>query len=223
MKLVQCWDDGVTSDIRLTALLRRHGARATFNLNAGLHTPDRRFGWRHQDTEVWRLGHGELREVYDGFVIANHALTHPHLDQLPIDAARHDIHEGRARLQDLFDQPVPGFAYPFGTFNDEVAQAVADAGHAYARTTANAAAGVDTRRPMAVEPTCHFLAPDFWQRFERARPTGAFWFWGHSYELVSEPMWAAFEASLARLCAENGARWCDPADLFDGADSCAAA
>jgi hypothetical protein len=30
MKLMQCWDDGVTTDVRLVALLRRHGARATF-------------------------------------------------------------------------------------------------------------------------------------------------------------------------------------------------
>ena len=37
MKLVQCWDDGVTTDVRLVTLLRRHRVRATFNLNAGLH------------------------------------------------------------------------------------------------------------------------------------------------------------------------------------------
>ena len=67
MKLVQCWDDGVTTDVRLVSLLRRHGARATFNLNAGLHPQDRQFGWSHADTEVWRLGLGELREVYDGW------------------------------------------------------------------------------------------------------------------------------------------------------------
>ena len=39
MKLMQCWDDGVSTDVRLVSLLRRHGARATFNLNAGLHAP----------------------------------------------------------------------------------------------------------------------------------------------------------------------------------------
>lgn len=69
MKLVQCWDDGVTTDVRLVSLLR-HGAGATFNLNAGLHRQARQFGWRHADSEVWRLGLGELRKVYDGFGIA---------------------------------------------------------------------------------------------------------------------------------------------------------
>ncbi len=216
MKLVQCWDDGVTTDVRLVSLLRRHGARATFNLNAGLHRHKRQFGWRHGDTEVWRLAGGELREVYDGFSIANHTLTHPHLDQLPIDAARREIGEGRTRLQALFDQDVSGFVYPFGTFDEAVAQAVRDAGHVYARTTRAAESGVGTSDAMAAAPSCHFLAPDFWQRLDRARPSGVFWFWGHSYELVDDAMWAAFEASLARLCAEPGTQWCDPTDLFDG-------
>ncbi len=216
MKLVQCWDDGVTTDVRLVSLLRRQGARATFNLNAGLHEQERRFGWRHRDTEVWRLGRAELCAVYDGFCIANHTLTHPRLDRLPIDLARREISEGRARLQDLFDQSVSGFAYPFGAFDADVAQAVRDAGHEYARTTGAADAGVGTHDPMAVSPSCHFLAPDFWQRLDRARPGGVFWFWGHSYELVNEMMWTAFEASLARLCAEPGAQWCDPIDLFAG-------
>jgi peptidoglycan/xylan/chitin deacetylase (PgdA/CDA1 family) len=217
MKLVQCWDDGVTTDVRIVSLLRRHGARATFNLNAGLHERKRQFGWRHRDTEVWRLAHGELREVYEGFSIANHTLTHPHLDQLPIGAARREICEGRARLQALFDQPVIGFVYPFGTFDDAVAQAVRDAGHVYARTTRAAESGIGTNDAMAAAPSCHFLAPDFWQRLDRARTSGVFWFWGHSYELVDEAMWTAFEASLARLCAEPGVQWCDPTDLFNGA------
>ena len=215
MKIAQCWDDGVTTDLRLVSLLRRHGARATFNLNAGLHARGREFGWWHRDTEVWRLGLDELREVYQGFGIANHTLTHPWLDRLPIEQARREIRDGRARLQALFDQPVRGFAYPFGAFDEAVAQEVRDAGHAYARTTRAAADGVEVRDPMAAAPSCHFLASDFWQCFERARPSGVFWFWGHSYELVDEGMWTAFEASLARLCAEPGVQWCEPTELFD--------
>jgi peptidoglycan/xylan/chitin deacetylase (PgdA/CDA1 family) len=141
MKLMQCWDDGVTSDVRLVSLLRRYGAHATFNLNAGLHARERQFGWHHQGTEVWRLGRDELRQVYAGFNVANHSLTHPHPEQLPIESARREIQEGRAHLQDLFDQPVSGFVYPFGSFDDGVRQAVRDAGHIYARTTRAAGAG----------------------------------------------------------------------------------
>ena len=72
MVVVQCWDDGVTTDVRLVDILRRHGAKATFNLNAGLHDRHRQFGWIHQGTEVSRLGCDEMKEVYQGFMIANH-------------------------------------------------------------------------------------------------------------------------------------------------------
>jgi hypothetical protein len=144
MRIVQCWDDGVTVDVRLVSLLRRHGACATFNLNAGLHACKRQFGWRHSDTEVWRLGCDDLRGVYDGLGVANDSLTYPHVDKLPIEEARREIHDGRAR------------------------------------------------------------------------PSGVFWFWGHSYELVDKVLWTALENSLAQLCAEPGVQWCNPTDLFDG-------
>ena len=82
MKVLQSWDDGVVDDVRLTGLLRRYRARATFNLNPGLHRPGRSFSWRYGYKEVWRLGRDELVEVYAGFEIANHSLTHPNLPDL---------------------------------------------------------------------------------------------------------------------------------------------
>ena len=35
IKVAQCWDDGVYTDIRLIGILREYGAKATFNLNPG--------------------------------------------------------------------------------------------------------------------------------------------------------------------------------------------
>jgi peptidoglycan/xylan/chitin deacetylase (PgdA/CDA1 family) len=99
MKVVQCWDDGVTADARLVEILRKHNATATFNLNAGLHEAKRKPSWVYQGTEVGRLGWDEMKDVYGGFTIANHSLTHPSLAKLPADAARRDIAEGRDRLQ----------------------------------------------------------------------------------------------------------------------------
>ena len=57
----------------------------------------------------------EMREVYDGFSIANHSLTHPHLGAIPVDAARREIAAGRDCLEQFFGKSVTGFAYPFGT------------------------------------------------------------------------------------------------------------
>jgi peptidoglycan/xylan/chitin deacetylase (PgdA/CDA1 family) len=212
--VVQCWDDGVTTDVRLGEILRRHGAKATFNLNAGLHDAHRQPGWTYKGTEVGRLGWDEMRAVYDGFCIANHSLTHPHLEQLTLEAARRDIVEGRERLQQFFGQPVLGFAYPFGTYNEAVMELLRQAGHVYARTTRNVEQPFPPEHPMAFHPCCHFLAPDFWVRYEKAREGGVFYFWGHSYEIISEPMWRDVEAQMARISADPGARWADVADLF---------
>lgn len=219
MTVVQCWDDGVTADVRLTEILRRHGAKATFNLNAGLHETERKLAvWVYRNTQVGRLGLNEMKVVYDGFTIANHSLTHPSLAQIPIEAARRDISEGRDRLQQLFEQPVLGFAYPNGSYDDRVMEAVLDAGHIYARTTGSVDLPFPPKHPMAFHPCCHFLAPDFWSRYEKARAGGVFYFWGHSYEIISEAMWTAFEETIARITADPDSRWGNLTDLFVGKD-----
>ncbi len=215
MKVVQCWDDGVTTDVRLTDILRRHDAKATFNLNAGLHEKQRRLGWIHMGTEVVRLGWDEMREVYEGFTIANHSLTHPRLDEIAIEAARYDIAEGRERLRQFFAQRVLGFAYPFGSYSEAVMQLVHEAGHVYARTAHSVDYPYPPENPMAFHPCCHFLAPDLWLRYENARKCGVFSFWGHSYEMITETMWSAFEEMIKRISADPGSCWRDVADLFN--------
>jgi peptidoglycan/xylan/chitin deacetylase (PgdA/CDA1 family) len=216
LTVVQCWDDGVVADVRLTEILRRYGARATFNLNAGLHAARRTPSFRYRDTEVVRLGWDEMREVYAGFTIANHSLTHPHLEHLPQEAVWREIAEGRERLQQFFAQPVRGFAYPFGTYSEAVMRAVREAGHGYARTDGRADRPFPPPDPMAFHPNCHFLARDFWQCYARAGDDGVFYFWGHAYEMTTETMWRAFEEMIAGISADPGATWGEIAGLFDG-------
>ncbi len=213
--VVQCWDDGVTADVRLIDILRRHGAKATFNLNAGLHEKQRKLGWIHKGTEVERLGWDEMREVYEGFTIANHSLTHLHLEQEAIEMARRDIVEGRDRLQQFFGQPVLGFAYPYGSYSEAVMKLVCEAGHVYARTTRDVDCPFPVENAMAFHPCCRFLAPDLWSRYENAKKCGVFYFWGHSYEMITETMWGAFEEMIERISADPRACWGSVADLFD--------
>ncbi len=215
MRVVQCWDDGVTTDARLVTILRKHNARATFNLNAGLHDRQRKPSWVYKGTEVGRLGLDEMNDVYCGFTIANHSLTHPHLARLHVDEARRDISEGRVRLQEIFGQPILGFAYPNGSYNEDVMNAVREAGHVYARTTLNVAHPYPPENAMAFHPCSHFLEPDIWSRYENAREGGVFYFWGHSYEMTTEIMWTEFEDMLNRISADPKSRWADVADLFD--------
>jgi peptidoglycan/xylan/chitin deacetylase (PgdA/CDA1 family) len=79
--VIQAWDDGVVEDVRLVALLRKLGARAAFNLNPGWYQSGRSFGWMDGDHPVYRLGREEIPEVFAGFEVAAHSVTHPRLTQ----------------------------------------------------------------------------------------------------------------------------------------------
>jgi peptidoglycan/xylan/chitin deacetylase (PgdA/CDA1 family) len=201
IRLVNCWDDGVHDDIRLIEILRRHQATASFNLNAGLHRNERYCHWKFKDIkEVWKLATPELKEVYEGFTVANHTLTHPHLTRLSPDQARQEIYDGRDALEQIFGYRIEGFAYPFGDQNDAVRELVRSAFHVYARGTTCTPIAFPPADPMDFRPSCHFLAEDFWARFDAARAGGGvFYFWGHSYEIMTEDDWRAFDEKIRRL------------------------
>ena len=84
IQVTQSWDDGVHDDVRLIELLRKYRAKATFNLISGAHRAERFSSWKYQDTKpVYHLALAELVELYRGFEVASHTVTHPHLEQLP--------------------------------------------------------------------------------------------------------------------------------------------
>ncbi|HWL51657.1 MAG TPA: polysaccharide deacetylase family protein [Chthoniobacteraceae bacterium] len=214
MKIAQCWDDGVHDDIRVIEILQRHGAKATFNLNAGKHHARRVGHWKERfQKEVQHLALPELRSVYDGFLIANHTFSHPRLTQLPLEAAREEIRTGKDALEQIFGYEITGFTYPFGDYNDAVEALVQEAGHLYARTTKTIDRITPGERPMAFHPNCHFRLDDFWSRFEAVqREDGVFYFWGHSYELCTEEQWRTFDEQIRRL--SQAGEWIDLPELF---------
>jgi len=215
LRVVQCWDDGVISDIRLSELLREFGAKATFNLNPGLHGEERKLDeWRFKGVSVGRLSWGELRSVYSGFEIANHTLTHPSLPKLGDEDLAREIGEGRDRLRQHFQAEIRGFAYPFGHYDARAMRAVRSAGHNYARTVGSAADVMSAEDAMALHPSCHFCAEDFWQRYESSKESGVFYFWGHSFELVDDAMWESLRAKLVRIADDPQSLWTDLSELF---------
>lgn len=225
LRIVQCWDDGVTADIPLIEILSRHGAKATFNINAGLHGPERKEGWKYKGIHpVSRLAWGEMPSLYKGFTIANHSVSHPHPSQIPLEKWKVEVADGRKRLQDHFSSPVLGFAYPFGDFGQEshtetaVMNAVRAAGHTYARTCENSQEPYPPAEPMRLASHCHFASAHFWDLYEGAKksPARVFYFWGHSYEMVSPEEWGAFEEKISRMAGDGEACFAELTDLFPG-------
>ena len=83
--------------------------------------------------EVQRLRDGKLIEV------GAHTNSHPVLSQLPLDTQREEISGSKSLLEDILDQPVTSFAYPYGGDADYTAEtvgAVREAGFESAFSTA---------------------------------------------------------------------------------------
>ena len=79
-----------------------------------------------------------------GIDVGGHTVTHPILTRVPLDAARHEISEGKRQLEAIIGRPLRSFAYPNGRPNQdytaEHARLVAEAGFEVGVSTARAAA-----------------------------------------------------------------------------------
>ena len=70
-----------------------------------------------------------------GQEIGSHTLTHPRLTKLDPAAARREIFDSKASLEDRFQRPVQHFCYPYGDVNPAVRDLVVEAGFETACST----------------------------------------------------------------------------------------
>jgi peptidoglycan/xylan/chitin deacetylase (PgdA/CDA1 family) len=216
MRVAQCWDDGDVDDIKLVDILKRCGAKATFNITPGGWKSERRVGHVRNGYEVWRLSLDEMKDVYKGFKVAGHTMTHVHLSKVDPAWAMAELVECKKYIAKHFGFEEIGMAYPCGDFDDAVKEMVRKAGYRYARTTRNAEGDLTLDDPMAQSSNCHFRSPDFWVKFEEARRKDAdFYFWGHSFELLGDQeRWDELARQMERISDAPGVKWIDVIDLF---------
>lgn len=197
--LTLSYDDGVEQDAHLIEIMKKHGLKGTFNLNSGAYKDPKTIypeGQIHR-----RMSEEEVTNLYSksGMEVACHALTHPSLTELPANLCMKEILCDREKLEKQFHTIVRGFAYPYGTFNDNVVSALKQAGIVYARTVISSHDfGVPTDW-LRLEATCHhndpilmelarkFIAGETWQQPE------LFYLWGHSYEFEQNNNWNIIE------------------------------
>lgn len=201
-------DDGVTQDGRLTELMRKYGIKGTFHLNSGL-MGDR--DWLIQpgiDASHYKYGRDEIKDVYDGFEIAVHTMTHADLTKVPSSMVSWEIAENKRDLESIAGHPIQGMSYPFGTYNDAV-EGIADiCGILYSRTVA---VTEDFRMPdnfMEWHPTCHYcadnrmeLAEKFLEKESEQKylAPSLFYVWGHAYQLDAYQDWDGIETFFAKI------------------------
>lgn len=197
--LTLSYDDGVEQDARLIEILNKHGLKATFNLNSGCFSPDGKVfpaGTIHR-----RMTEKRVKELYSssGHEVAVHAYTHPWLETLPPAVIAKEILDDRQRLEGIFEKPIRGMAYPFGTYNDTVVDVLANCGIVYSRTTVSTKKFDIPSDWLRMPATCHHNAPELMELAEKfankkvADHAQLFYLWGHSYEFEANDNWGVIE------------------------------
>lgn len=129
--VVITFDDGFADCAEYAApILREFGFTATFYIVAGL--MGRRSHWlrRERGVELPLMSWNAARELQAaGFTIGAHSLTHPHLTALPAERCSVELQRAREMLEQRLGRPVAHLAYPYGSYDERVRQAAAQAGY----------------------------------------------------------------------------------------------
>ena len=195
--LTLSYDDGVVQDKRLIELLNKYGLKATFNINTGMYLDEDVARERYYG----RMKLSEAKEAYlnSGHEIAAHCVHHPHLECLRTEEILSEVLEDRKNIEQQYGVIARGMAYPFGTYNDRVVEAIRQCGIAYCRTVKNTGGFGFPEDWLLLHPTCHH---DDLRLMERAKAfveeksgikNRMFYLWGHAYEFDNNNNWEVIE------------------------------
>ena len=210
--LTLSYDDGVVQDIRLMEILNKYGIKATFNINTGLYLPEDAVRERYYGR--MKLSEGKALYAGSGHEVAVHGLTHPALNRLKTDEVLTEILEDRKNIEKEYCTLARGMAYPGGTYDESVMDALRKCGICYARTIKSTEQVSFPENWLEWHPTCHHNNPrlmDLAKRFVEETPrtgsaTWMFYLWGHSYEFDNRDNWNVIE-EFARHCGGKDDIW----------------
>lgn len=109
---------------RLSEKERRAILRSEFN-----------FDYTDESSERMCLSQDELRIMSPWVDFGSHGMFHQPLTFLELDVLEREIYESKERIESLTGQPCRHFSFPSGFYNDQVLQAIQEAGYASARST----------------------------------------------------------------------------------------
>lgn len=190
------YDDGVKHDVKLIDIMTKYGLRGTFNISAGLLSPD-------GDNPITLA---KLKEIYldQGQEVAAHGYHHYPLAAMPEAVGIKEIIDDRAALEEYTGEIVRGMAYAYGNYDDTVLSYLGKCGIRYARTTDQTLGFAMPENFLEWKPTCHhahgelmplakkFVALDDEKSLKKNAPQ-LFYVWGHSYEFANADNWHIIE------------------------------
>ena len=183
------YDDGVIQDVRLIIIFRKYGIKGTFNLNFGLQGEKKyRDGIYQKDIDCSRLILTDNIDLYSGFEVASHSLTHPFLERLDYSKQYEEISKDVQGLSKLFNAEILGSAYPYGTYNQDTIKALEQNGILYSRTTRSTYSFSRPYNFYLWHPTIHHRDNKLFETFDRflesKEELALFYLWGHAYEFA---------------------------------------
>lgn len=216
--LTLSYDDGVEQDRRLVDIFNKYGLKATFNLNSGIQS--RNCFWNDNGIIIRRMDAAGIEDLYNGHEVAVHGLTHPFLDKIPREMIITEVFDDRKGLEKLFEYPVRGMAYPFGTYNNTVLEVLKTCGIEYSRTVKSHGKFELPENFLEWHPTCHHsdsrlmeLAKEFVDtQFESM---SLFYVWGHSYEFDVRGNWSIIENFCKFVSRRNDIWYATNIEIYD--------
>lgn len=199
------YDDGVTQDVRLIALLNKYNIKGTFNLNSELLGKEGILQREGKMISHTKNNPRDIKAIYEGHEIAAHTLTHPLLPSIMEDQEIiRQVEEDRVNLSKLVGYDVCGMAYPCGGENNDarVANLIKEhTGIQYARVLKTSGEFTVPADLYRLEGTIYHH--EEWDKlFEmgkrfidlKTEEPSIFYIWGHSYEFDIFPeRWEQFE------------------------------
>ena len=220
------YDDGVEQDVRLMEILDKYGVKCTFNLNSGCWAPE---GVVYPKGQIHRrMPKSQVEKLYanPNHEVAAHCLTHASLTELSPAEVAWEVLEGRRNLEAMFGGLIRGLAYPFGTYSDQVVEALKATGAAYARTVHSTNDFTVPTDWLRLHPTCHHNAPNLMELCDRFLADPApffnrlFYLWGHSYEFEADNNWEVIEAFCEKMAGHDDIWYATNIQIVDYVNAC---
>ena len=201
------YDDGVVQDRRLIGLFDRYHVKGTFNLGYGV------LGYKSDGPfNIDKVEPEEVKELYKNNEVGGHSLYHSDLTSIGEPYMMHEILEDKMKLEQLVEEPLKMFAYPFGLFNDKVKDGLKKAGYKGARTVVSTHSFELPEDTMEWNPTCHHDDEKIMELLEKfvtgkAMRPQLFYLWGHAYEFDMHDNWDHIEKILAYIDEHREGIW----------------
>ena len=215
------YDDGVVQDIRLIGIFDRYGLKGSFNINTGMYLPED----AERERYYGRMKLSEAKALYtnSGHEVAVHGVTHPFLEKLTKTAVLTEILEDRRNIEAEYGTVARGMAYPYGTYNADVVDALRDCGICYSRTVKSTGSFGFPENWLLLDPTCHHNDPKLMEmaekfvnaKIEPARGVQMFYVWGHSYEFDNNDNWNVIEELAAYVSGKEDIWYATNIEIYD--------